>query len=870
MPDPELLANWQLHTAMTELFPLIISFNLTRDSGRILCDRLDDSDTQLAAAETVDELIGGCMRFMHPDHIQEIYALYSRQAQIAAFLRGEHVLTREYRRYCADGKLHWISGSAVLMRDGEQGDICSLFLAQIIDDRKEQEQVSSQLLDITLKSSYLLVCLINAASGQYHVIIQDSTVFPHLPQEGDYNDAFASIWDQYCAQEEQYARPPDDGIMDRPPVFDQLLHELDSTNGYYYFRCRMMVYDGPLWVCGHISYFDSTRKELLFSLRNVHRQVVAELELQAEREQRILEKYEHMRLEGEEKNSLINSLMNSIPNGSCEMMMTPELNLLHVNSHFCQLFGLPYSGCECLSGKSFLRLVHPQDAPDLSRSLFAAPRDVPWQEMFRILRADGQSCWVSMCGSFRASIRGQVLTCLLNDATAAKEIADRLASTEQQIELVLAQTNNVIFEYDLETRTLYDRHGMQDKLAVMMTIENMPEQLVDIGAVHEEDVHRYLEAFRRIQAGEASACCEVRMYSHKLDRYIWLRIVMNNQYDADGRPVKAIVFVEDLDEVKSKERALALEEHYRAAMMADAIAFYEVNLTRNRIECAGGRWQERISQFQATMGGPDGQYDSAIRMVSELLVLPEYRELYLSKLLCRNLLTMFAAGENDVRFEHQRWLDEKMKEAIWVQTTVHMFRDESGSVLSMIYHKDITNQKREVVALEYRSQRDPLTGLYNRTAGEALITQKLQANKPGLHAFMILDLDYFKDVNDTYGHLFGDKLLRDVSENISSLLRSDDVAMRLGGDEYVIFMSGFGNMSQIARKADQILQSIRQIGMAYELQMPFTVSMGIAVVPQDGMDYQSLYEHSDQALYYIKDNSKNGYAFYDPQYIRHK
>lgn len=173
---------------------------------------------------------------------------------------------------------------------------------------------------------------------------------------------------------------------------------------------------------------------------------------------------------------------------------------------------------------------------------------------------------------------------------------------------------------------------------------------------------------------------------------------------------------------------------------------------------------------------------------------------------------------------------------------------------------DVTDEKQNAISLQSKVGKDPLTKVDNRLAAVEKIQKILQSSTNQVCAFLIIDLDNFKAVNDSLGHLTGDKALVDVANIIQKHVRSRDIVCRLGGDEFVVFLVDIPK-EVIQRNVEALL---RKLQLTYELdgkREAISASAGIAVVPKDGSEFQTLYEKADKALYKVKKNGKNGYAF---------
>ncbi len=169
-------------------------------------------------------------------------------------------------------------------------------------------------------------------------------------------------------------------------------------------------------------------------------------------------------------------------------------------------------------------------------------------------------------------------------------------------------------------------------------------------------------------------------------------------------------------------------------------------------------------------------------------------------------------------------------------------------------------------AYRLESELDKLTKLYNKSTTENIGKMKLKAfreQQPNetIMALYVIDLDHFKDANDTYGHQFGDRVLMEFSRNLRKKFRPNDCIGRFGGDEFVVIIDNLPGMEIVTRKA----REIKQVASGLEIDgknAGITASVGVAIIPQDGTDYDIVFKAADRALYHVKQNGRNGF-YYD-------
>lgn len=169
---------------------------------------------------------------------------------------------------------------------------------------------------------------------------------------------------------------------------------------------------------------------------------------------------------------------------------------------------------------------------------------------------------------------------------------------------------------------------------------------------------------------------------------------------------------------------------------------------------------------------------------------------------------------------------------------------------------DIQEEHKQLKRLELKASLDPLTGLLNHTAAKKKMKERLYYQKESDFAFIIFDLDYFKLANDTYGHKFGDDVLIHIAEKLKNVLRKDDLAVRIGGDEFMVILE---YNHEIEHVVDRIF---RKISGKYE-NFPISLSMGISTTRDCEREYDTLFKRADKALYSAKRSGRGRYVFYN-------
>ena len=216
--------------------------------------------------------------------------------------------------------------------------------------------------------------------------------------------------------------------------------------------------------------------------------------------------------------------------------------------------------------------------------------------------------------------------------------------------------------------------------------------------------------------------------------------------------------------------------------------------------------------------------------------------------------------ENAIRFytgkDHYEWLE------------VHMHREPGvageGAVISGTL-VNMSGLKNEVNRWKEKANRDALTGLYNREYFEKTASAALEKGALASGAIIFVDIDDFKNVNDTLGHVIGDDVICSIAKRLLGTFRHTDVVARYGGDEFVVLVNGIGE-EDLTKRLQQLCDSFRFPYRNGSIEYPVSTSIGAAMFPKDGNSYLQVLDHADSALYVAKRQGKNRFVLFHPDY----
>lgn len=205
-----------------------------------------------------------------------------------------------------------------------------------------------------------------------------------------------------------------------------------------------------------------------------------------------------------------------------------------------------------------------------------------------------------------------------------------------------------------------------------------------------------------------------------------------------------------------------------------------------------------------------------------------------------------------VRNRHGNW--------IWIHTKGRCIETEKGTKALVGVMLDVSDDIQVQNELKRQANYDTLTKVYNRNSAYDLITQHLMQNESG--TMLLFDIDNFKYINDTFGHVVGDKVLRGLAKTISSYIRETDIAARLGGDEFIIYLTNIVDADIIQAKVEAIREAFKLLFIDYHEVHALGLSIG-GVLTKGRSTFESLYTAADKAMYEIKHAGKSGFVLYN-------
>lgn len=410
-----------------------------------------------------------------------------------------------------------------------------------------------------------------------------------------------------------------------------------------------------------------------------------------------------------------------------------------------------------------------------------------------------------------------------------------------------------VFSYNSDTKAVdlkYVNDGFFRMLSVskpagMMLINNAAKVIIP------DDLPLMRQWLKDVIADNGSAEEEIRFVT--LDGQLsWLSL-RGNLYERNGKDNTIVCTLLDITERKMIEEEFRNQYEFMNKLMDIGVNF-DYNVRTDVCEMRAGKDWIHEGNFLV---------DHYLEKVENSGIYPEDMDLFIG-----NIKRAMKKPIQDT-FEYRAVAPfTKSDDYKWYKCNIMSIMGQEGYVSHVLgLVSDINDQKLEEIELKLRADKDSLTGLLNKGATTELINkyiEDLSANsKKG--ALILLDVDDFKNINDTYGHMTGDDVLAAIGKALLKNFKGMDVVGRIGGDEFMVFMGDIKDIKDAESMAEKLQKDVKNQCTREEARNILSISMGIAEFPAHGKDYESLYATADQALYQSKGAGKARYSVYIPE-----
>lgn len=543
-------------------------------------------------------------------------------------------------------------------------------------------------------------------------------------------------------------------------------------------------------------------------------------------------------------------LTQTIPSGISRLNCRDNLSILYGNDTYYRMFGYDPNEAKAIGFTRFDYMLLPEDRNRLHQELVdkMESNQLHFEMEARARHRSGKLMHMLTINNYLPE-KGEIVS-VLTDITLRKNMEEQLRIQELEFRIAAEQSEKYIMRYEIKTGRLHVHRKAVRRFGVPSMCEDAIQTLLDLDFIGKSSIEKHRELFTKIHRGDASGSVVLQLYAQDLSAFRWYHVDFTTVYDQEGYPNQAVMSFYDITQQREKELAYERMRQEASAVPQKQITTFACNLTQNEIDESGGRLINDLASEQ--------DFDAYTEAYA-LLTHPNEQQTLRQLMNRANLMEWFKNGASSHALEFRMRVDGDYR---WLLLSVQVVKYvDNDDLKAFVVIRDIDAQKSSELALIQRSETDSLTGIMNREAYVNAINDLIARQGRRRHVLAMMDVDHFKEVNDTLGHDMGDQLLRRVASDLRKTLREGDLLGRLGGDE---FSFCFINLSdEDSLKA--LLERIRSL-LHHEISngMWQSVSIGVATFDGNAGDFVTVYKKADRALYYAKENGRNQFALYRP------
>ena len=338
---------------------------------------------------------------------------------------------------------------------------------------------------------------------------------------------------------------------------------------------------------------------------------------------------------------------------------------------------------------------------------------------------------------------------------------------------------------------------------------------------------------------------------------IWVYNSSVRASHVDGSDHVYCVLVDITQEKKAWAKAVNIEQSYQTALRATYEMIFESNVQKDTFVVSDDNWYKIFRRKPISYSDAVAQHYT--------LCHPEDAQAFWQFTRIDYIKGQAAEGKKTVSIEFRVLQPEG--EYSWLSFSIVPIFDTNNQLEKLIgCIQRIDERKNKERKLILSAQMDSLTGFYNKRTTQKLIGEYLSGEgKDSMHAMLLIDIDNFKLVNDTLGHMFGDEVISGISAQIKKVFRNTDIIGRVGGDEFMILIKNLYDDRLADRKAASVCEIFRNTYSGADKSYKISGSIGVAFYPKDGITYGDLYQKTDRALYLAKKKGKDTVAYFSDQ-----
>ena len=529
-----------------------------------------------------------------------------------------------------------------------------------------------------------------------------------------------------------------------------------------------------------------------------------------------------------------------------------ELRMRYTNSSLLRMLGGFPAGADMNDVRSF---VHPEDWPRIWERIREGMEGRRAMDMpLRIRNASGGYTHLYLNAQMERMSDGKALIY----AVYSEDIEDRLHVFEEAAHLAMAQTGGSVALYDVATDTITLPTAYARSHALPETLTRFS---VCMEGSTKDEYSRQAAAFSQLMQALKDGERQKEMIMHlplASGEWRWERIQFVTVLDIDWRPRKAVFSAEDITDAYEKELSYLRFRSQMDSIPGREKLYLELDIEDRRLITVDG------SLLPVNRGQWAHGYDREVHRMVRTHVVPEDQPRVLAFLVRENSAAFITSRSNPSEIEARiRIGDGSVR---WARASVEGVIDGfTGHTIASVMIRDIHEEKLAELDILSRAEQDGMTGVYNRATADAMIERVFRVSRNEAVTLVITDIDKMKTINDSMGHMQGDRAIRELAAQLKTYFRPSDIVGRYGGDEFILLLRNTHNRMRVERVLETLADRIGSIRLGEKGESTLCVSLG-AAMGNTGMDtYESLLRKADKALYCIKGDRHFRCAFYTPE-----
>lgn len=544
------------------------------------------------------------------------------------------------------------------------------------------------------------------------------------------------------------------------------------------------------------------------------------------------------------------NILDQVPCGICQVALDDDLTILYANQFYYDIYGYTSQNAEERGFTSARFILPEEDYGEIHRKVldYAGRGKNKFQMELRGMHSSGKILWLLAQCAYDPD-RPECILCSLMDIADRKRMEEEIRMGMEESRIAFELTEKQMFIFDIENKRLYQPEAVAKEFDLPPVADNAPYSIVKSGAITEESQQEYIEFYESMIHGKPKKYAVVKKIK-KDGTCGWYSAKTAVIYDSGGKPRRAVISSEDITEQREKELTYQKWSRYFKAQDGKTIGYYEYNLTKDVVE-AGDDPPEYLKPLK--------KYTETVRYVAEHFVYERDRARFFHFFNRDRLLLSFYEGMPDGTFDYLRKREDES--LYWARATVQLIGDPyNNDVRLFMMTLNIDEEKKESLRLQHKMECDGMTDTLNRDTFMARVTEILEKSSPAMrHALIMLDIDQFKRHNDSYGHQFGDYVIKETAQILKQFLRKNDICGRVGGDEFMVFLNDIKSEQDVIPRVAELCSLLKR---KYPEKDEVSCSLGVVFYPHDGNELKELYHNADVALYEVKRAGRCDYKIY--------